>query len=526
MLRLTKYRIEPVGELAERIALNAARLTAPCYRPDAIYNMDQAGWPGDWEGRTLLALTSLWNATGAKPAYLDPVVESLPEHLNEAGYLGPVRCENGPVDEQQLSGHNWLVRGLSEYYLRTKDDFVRTALFRIVANLYLPLKGLYKTYPADPGSRKNMERGGYSGEINGTVSGWKVSSDIGCAFMCLDALSQVYEIFRIPAVKELLDEMIDAYEKIDFTGVNMQTHATLSALRGIIRLAGAEFIDNSDRSRYLGIARRVFDLYVRSGMTENYANYNWFGRFDTWTEPCAIVDSEMAALGLFRLTEDTDYLTLANRIRYNALAYAQRPNGGFGTDKCVSDTVPAEILSPSGEGICEAYWCCTMRGAEGLRALCDHTVLASGEADEDGFETLWLCFTTDANICSDRFEISVRSALPYTCSYKVRIRSLKEDVRLRLKIYTPAGIDERVAAVSGGETAEICGKSELKETRVRTKNGRMFKYMRGDLVLAEKAGQEKTEKQSGGNIELSPLCDMIDLSIDEAGRDRRRVLFR
>ncbi len=34
------------------------------------------------------------------------------------------------------------------------------------------------------------------------------------------------------------------------------------------------------------------------GMTRNYANCNWFEDL-FWTEPCAIVDSFMAAAGLF-----------------------------------------------------------------------------------------------------------------------------------------------------------------------------------------------------------------------------------
>jgi DUF1680 family protein len=51
-------------------------------------------------------------------------------------------------------------------------------------------------------------------------------------------------------------------------------------------------------------------------------------------------------------------------VYFNALSYAQRPNGGFGCDHCVGADGRVE-LAPHPE-IFEAPWCCSMRGAEGL----------------------------------------------------------------------------------------------------------------------------------------------------------------
>lgn len=99
-------------------------------------------------------------------------------------------------------------------------------------------------------------------------------------------------------------------------------------------------------------------------MTANYANYNWFGR-PYWTEPCAIVDSYMASMALFRLTQQSEYAVLANRIYYNALLASQRPNGGFGCDLC-SGTEQSGRFVQANTDVYEAWWCCSMRGAEGL----------------------------------------------------------------------------------------------------------------------------------------------------------------
>ena len=57
------------------------------YRSADIYSVESGGWPGDWEGRTILALTLLHQITGKEPAYLAEILEELPHHLNEKGYL-------------------------------------------------------------------------------------------------------------------------------------------------------------------------------------------------------------------------------------------------------------------------------------------------------------------------------------------------------------------------------------------------------------------------------------------------------
>ena len=135
--------------------------------------------------------------------------------------------------------------------------------------------------------------------------------------MCLDGLSRAYRDLDIPELKDLLEEMIEAFAAIDFVGISMQTHATLSGIRGILC-----FYEALGDARYLEMAKRLFSLYERQGMTENYANQNWFRR-PHWTEPCAIVDSFMAAMDLFRFTENIIYFETAQKIYWNALGHAQ-----------------------------------------------------------------------------------------------------------------------------------------------------------------------------------------------------------
>ncbi len=56
------------GEIAARAGLLFSRLEGPMYRTEDIFTAESGGWPGDWEGRTILALTMLARTTGKEPA--------------------------------------------------------------------------------------------------------------------------------------------------------------------------------------------------------------------------------------------------------------------------------------------------------------------------------------------------------------------------------------------------------------------------------------------------------------------------
>ena len=112
MKALAFEQVVPKGDLAYRMVKNYARLEGKEYRPEQIFDIDKNGWPGDWEGRTILALALLARSTGRTPAYLDAILEKLESEFNERGYLKDI-LPAGMANEQQLSGHNWLLRGWS-----------------------------------------------------------------------------------------------------------------------------------------------------------------------------------------------------------------------------------------------------------------------------------------------------------------------------------------------------------------------------------------------------------------------------
>ena len=107
--------------------------------------------------------------------------------------------------------------------------------------------------------------------------------------------------------------------------------------------------------------------WLGGGMDAVFQNLNWWGRPDTWTEPCAIVDSLMLSGELYRVTGREMYRRCAARIFRNGLASSQREDGGAGTDTVVFRDQPGfadcDTLSLHGW---EAPFCCSMRLAEGL----------------------------------------------------------------------------------------------------------------------------------------------------------------
>lgn len=337
-------------ELSVRIQKNFERLCEPYYQIDQVFAPAEYDWPGDKEGRALLAFASHVKMTGKVVPCLLPMLAQLDEKTNGQDFFGPPAGDI--IFEQQLSGHSWYLRGLCEVYQLYGGEANLRRLKNTFEGLFLPTAGHYASYPV----QRPETEGGVGGHSGLIWQGWNLSSDVGCAFMPIDGLSHYYVITKDARALALLDEMIDAYVAIDKEALKVQTHCTLTAARGMLRLYEA-----TATQKYLDGAKSIWQLYLASGMTYTYQNFNWWGRGDTWTEPCGICDSLIIALQLYELTGDENQLTLARRIWHNGMASAQRPNGGAGTDNTISET--CDVLQAQ---MYEAFFCCTMRFAEGL----------------------------------------------------------------------------------------------------------------------------------------------------------------
>lgn len=454
------------GEPETRRLKNRERLSDEMYRAPQIF-AEGGEWPGDWQGRALLALACHYKMAPTQEerdsVYLqaNEILRQLPEYTNIGGYFGDIFDENN-VNEQQLSGNSWFLRGLCMWYEITEDKELFARMERITQSLLLRLIPAYKRYPA--GKR---EEGAVDGHLQKkTVNGWRLSSDVGCAFILLDGITYVYATTKDARLAEVIRVMIGEFCKIDYVKSQCQTHATLTAARGIFR-----FYRASGETQYLAAAQEIFRRYCEEGMTANFANFNWFGK-PFWTEPCAVVDSLLLAVQLFRETGEYCYAQLANRIYTNAFRRAQRPNGGAGCDSCLCEyTKELKVL------MYEAFFCCTMRYAEGLLCVYENCIF-----EKNGQKVLLF-----HESCSDG-EMTVRVSKK-GATQQIATEGMPCKAEVYLSSHAKCGNE-----AEGGFVRVCCGEELTLEDEVHTEKIAGAKIvMQGDEVLL------KDENGAAGN---------------------------
>lgn len=539
------------GELKSRAMRNFDRLESDIYTPEKVFpkkhNGASEGWPGDYEGRVILALTLEAQANHREPKYLSELIRLIPEKVNEKGYLGTVLKDS--INEQQLSGHGWFLRGLCEYYEWKKDPKVKTYINNIVTNLVLPTKGAHKLYPIAPAERRK-DVGAAAGTTQTSIGKWQLSSDIGCNFIFMDGVIQAYTLFPSPELKDVVEEMLHRFWEMDLVAINAQTHATLTGLRGALRYY--EFTEQKD---LLKETEKRYQLYRTLAMTENYENYNWFGRPE-WTEPCAIVDAYMVATQLWMHTNNPIYLEDAHHIYYNGLAHAQHANGGFGLDNCVG---PKDNSLKVIED--EAYWCCTMRGGEGLARAIQYNYFRKGSNLVVPFFNPGVSTFLSGN---KKLSLKQESQYPFEGKVIFTVQDYEWDKAVQLSLFAPSwssnphlllngkpldfknenGMVNFSIGLKSGDRIEYAFDMQTKLTDpVQAGTGAragLKKVMYGPLVLGYQGKTEvelpanaiieKTGLHSwnvkGASVVLTPVFHELDPFVNKADGYSKQILFK
>ncbi len=428
--------IKAGGEIYLRAQKNFDRLETDIYTPYNVFPVKHhhtsEGWPGDKEGRTILGLVMEAQATHRTPIYLDEMIKLIPTKLNKSGYLGSIQGDT--LNEQQLSGHGWFLRGLCEYYIWKKDENIKRYIQSIIHNLVLPTKGYHKNYPISPDQRRS-NIGEMAGTTQNVVNKWLLSSDVGCDFIFLDGVVQAYSLFPSKDLKELIDEMVASFLRMDLVTIKAQTHATLTGLRALVR-----YYEITGNSYLLKEVEKRYNIYRSVGMTENYENFNWFGRPE-WTEPCAIIDSYILSVQLWKYTRNPQYIEDAQHIYYNAICHTQRANGGFGCDNC-----------PGSKDLClsvkayEAFWCCTMRGGEGLARAIQYSYFTQAK-------NVYIPFLGNneavLTLNGKRCEVKQTTTYPFGTKTIFVITPLNGSIKAALHLFTPIWIKNPKISLNG-----------------------------------------------------------------------------
>ena len=287
-------------------------------------------------------------------------------------------------------------------------------------------------------------------------------------------------------------------------------------------------------------------------MTENYENYNWFERYDTWTEPCAIVDSYLLATQLWAATRNPTYLEDADKIYLNGIAATQRHNGGFGCDKPVGVVYPELGIHAD-----EAYWCCTMRGGEGLGRAAEYAYFTEGNRIVVPFYRESRLQLPDRNVVLEQ-----RTDYPFGDRIEFRFAE-KPDKEVSLALVVPSYMQLRSLTLNGHPVeanvsagfAEVAGPFSAGD-RIELEYGfaarwvplenrdiadrTLYKAMYGPLVLAYEgeaplhldgetpilADGDGTFRIEGTPYELSPVYHLMSPKVCLAENYRRGITVR
>jgi DUF1680 family protein len=332
-------RLRLRGDVHERAAL-AFRRVGELY-PD----IDDCGsddlWPGDRSGRIIEALAVLARYLGERPARLDLLVRTLPERLNERGYVG----RTAPEDElhtDQLWGNWFQILGLVAYWELTRDDHALQTARRIADALFLASLPLWEPYAYDfhwHPPRPNR---------------WRVYVHPGAGLASGGGLIHLFRATGEPAYLRAARQVAEMGLRYRWRE-GAHGHSALSILVNLV-----DVYASTGERRYLDESIAGQRWVQAEATSVNGEPYNLFLPRDTYMEGCGVGDWLVLNLKLWRTTGDAGYLDTAESVLYNALFHVQRPGGSFGCDLDRPDGIEAD------RRFFTADWCCSMRGARAL----------------------------------------------------------------------------------------------------------------------------------------------------------------
>jgi DUF1680 family protein len=267
-------------------------------------------------------------------------------------------------------------------------------------------------------------------------------------------------------LKALFDEAVERYLQVDLVAIKAQTHASLTGMRALLRVVG-----ETGDAKLLQAVEERYRLYRATAMTANYANTNWFGRQDSWTEPCAIIDSYMLATQLWQHTGDAAYLEDAHLIWFNGVGRGLRGNGGFGTDTCAGyGSAWVKVRSY------EANFCCTLRGGEGHARAAQYLYFARpGELTVPFYGDSQATVNVGSATKHNPITLKQTSAYPYSGSVRIEVIANPMRTQMALRLFAPSWTSDHRLTLNDKPVRVVVEKGFV-TTRVVPKAGDVYQF--------------------------------------------------
>jgi DUF1680 family protein len=415
-------------------------------------------YSGDVSGRYIGALATAARVYGTAVPNLDALVTELIALQKPDGYFGNTFHYEKPTDLDMalLWGNGRLLVGLLEYYQLRRSDQVLNAC-RSIGDFLVRIAPLM-----------------LSKEIRDAFGAQHFASSYICWTQQTEGLAKLYAITREERYRGLAEDIAAVIERRPGDHV----HGYLTSLRGVMDLhqetGDKQLLRQCEASWQDIVSSR--DLLITGGVPEGWSPNNHR------TEGCAEADWVRLNLALWRATNNSKYLAMAERAIFNELAFNQFATGDFG------HRVYTETGLPSA-GAVRAWWCCTLHG---LRCFPDiHTNVFRSEAGN-----LWYDLPLDSRIESDSLALAAESSSSLAEDGTVRIRIAETGKQpATLNIRRPEWAD-RIEIVNGGAL-----KSESREGMQHLSMERIWKT--GDVVRVKYAMQIKPMPTGENRIAFS-----------------------
>lgn len=353
-------------------------------------------YSGDLSGRYIGALVTAASVYGVEAPGLDQLVDKVIALQKPEGYFGAAFHFDNPADADMalLWGNGRLLVGLLEYH-RFRPSQPVLAASRRIGDFLVRISPLM-----------------LSKEIRDAFGAQHFASSYICWTQQTEGLALLYLATKDEKYRKLAESIAAVIERRPGDHV----HGYLTSLRGVMDLHA--MTNDSNLLRQCETAWQDItaspDLLLTGGVPEGWSPNNHR------TEGCGEADWVRFNLQLWKATNKSQYLDLAERAIFNELAFNQFATGDFGHRVYTDTGLPAA-------GAARAWWCCTLHGLRCFPDIRENAfrVTNSGLSYE---------IPVDGVIQSPTLSAEAESDLSKTGTARIRITHAgKEKVRLAIR---------------------------------------------------------------------------------------------
>jgi hypothetical protein len=528
---LTISQLTIGGELEQRIISNTERLEK------IDYSTNKLGTINEKKGVTIANFGLLIQALSAQadiqkkaPNLLKSYWVNYADLANELGYFGDILPDN-QVNESQLAANGLMLSALSQNFKHTNDSLAIERANAIIDNLVMPTQTHYTSYWAE----KNLEK---NDSLAQQPKHWQFSANNGDIFILLDGLINIYTVNKRAVLLPIINQLISAFND---KRTNDSTVSLLATLHGI--KACTQYASLTDNKPLLLKISKAYSNIIDSLST---TNHEIFIKNESATNSALTALTFCCAYELWNATKQIKYLEDAQLIYYNALAFEQRYNGGFGNQ---SITQPKDLFLQVNQF--ESVYEGNLYGMLALGYLAKNIITTSNQKI---FLTTYQTADYIYSFKKQHISLSVETQYPFSNLINIGILqasalpisvSFPEFSFLKINVITLNG--KKIPFIKKDGFANISTRLkkgdkltiELDRKFWQQKVNNNTAYYHGPLLLSKNTNEatdslqiktitltQEGKYQTDTNITLAPVYHLLDTAITDKPQYNTQILFK